>query len=369
MEIIGLIAEYNPFHNGHLYQIEKIKELYPNSIIVLVLNGYFLERGEMSVLSKEDKTKLALAYGINVVIELPVVFGCQAADIFADTSIKLLNELKINKLIFGSESDNINILESIAKKQIECDLNVKRYLSEGLNYPTALKKALDIKFDYNNPNDLLGISYIKSILKNDFNIAYETIKRTTDYHDKESNDKIISASNVRNKLKNNENISKFVPFDITKYNFNLNDNLFKYLKYEILTNNNLDSILSVDEGLDYKLRKEIHKVNSLDELVKKVKSKRYTYNRINRMFTHILLNVLKEDAKLPLDYVKVLGFDKKGKQYLNSIKKEISLPIYSNKIESKVKDYELRASLIYDLLNNTNTYEFEIKNQPIQKDC
>ncbi len=367
MEIIGLIAEYNPFHNGHLYQIEKIKKLYPDSIIVLVLNGYFLERGEMSVLSKEDKTKLALEYGINIVIELPVIFGCQAADVFAEKSIKLLNELKITKLIFGSESNSINILEEIARKQLESDLDVKRYLNQGFNYPTALKKALNIEFDYNNPNDLLGICYIKSIIKNKYQIKYENIKRTSDYHDKESNEKIISASNIRNKLKNNEDISKFVPYDITKYNFNLNDNMFKYLKYEILTNNNLDKILSVDEGLDYKLRKEIHKVNSLEDLIKKAKSKRYTYNRINRMFTHILLNILKEDAKLSLNYVKVLGFDKKGKQYLNSIKKEISLPIYSNKIESKVKDYELRASLIYDLLNNTNTYEFEIKNKPLIK--
>ncbi len=366
MEVIGIIAEYNPFHNGHLYQINKIKERYPDSIIIVVLNGYFLQRGEMSILSKEEKINLALNYGVNMVVELPFVFGCQAADIFAETSIKLLNELKINKLIFGSESDNINILEKIAKKQIESDLDIKKYLDEGMNYPTALKKALNIEFDYNSPNDLLGISYIKTILKNNFNIKYESIKRTNDYHDIKSDEDIVSASNIRTKLKNKEAISKYIPFDVNKYNFK-NNNIFNYLKYEIITNKNLDRILSVDEGLDFKLKKEIVKTNSCEELMTKVKSKRYTYNRLNRMFTHILVNLLKEDAKLPLDYIKILGFDEKGKKYLNKIKKDITIPIYSNKLESKIKDYELKVSLIYDLINNTNTYEFEIKNKPIQK--
>ena len=366
MEIIGVIAEYNPFHNGHLYQINKTRELYPDSIIIVVLNGYFLQRGEMSILSKEEKTKLALDYGVNIVIELPFVFGCQAADTFADTAIKLLHELKITKLIFGSESDNINTLEQIARKQINSQLDVKKYLDEGMNYPTALKKALNIEFDYNSPNDLLGISYIKSILKNKFNIKYESIKRTNDYHDIKSNEDIVSASNIRIKLKNKEDISKYIPFNVNKYNFKNND-IFNYLKYEIITNKNLDKILSVDEGLDFKLKKEIVKTNSCEELIKKIKSKRYTYNRINRMFIHILVNLLKEDAKLPLDYIKILGFDEKGKKYLNKIKKDISLPVYSNSFESKIKDYELKVSLIYDLLNNTNTYEYEIKNKPLIK--
>ena len=366
MEIIGVIAEYNPFHNGHLYQINKIKELYPDSIIIVVLNGFFLQRGEMSILTKEEKTKLALDYGVNIVVELPFVFGCQAADVFANASIKLLNELKVNKIIFGSESGNINTLEQIARKQIDSQLDVKRYLDEGINYPTALKKALNIEFDYNNPNDLLGISYIKSILKNNLDIQFESIKRTNDYHDIKSNNTVVSASNIRVKLKNKEDISKYVPFDINKYNFKNND-IFKYLKYEIITNKNLDKILSVDEGLDYKLKKEIVKTNSCEELIKKIKSKRYTYNRINRMFIHILVNLLKEDAKLPLDYIKILGFDKEGKKYLNKIKKDINLPIYSNSLESKIRDYELKVSLIYDLLNNTNAYEYEIKNKPLIK--
>lgn len=365
MEVIGIIAEYNPFHNGHLYQIKKIREMYPESIIVVILNGYFLERGEISIMSKEDKVKLALLYNVNIVLELPYLFGGQAADIFASNAIKLLNELKITKLIFGSESNNIQKLEDIAIKQLNENLNLKKHLKNGDNYPTALKKALNIDFDYNNPNDLLGISYIKSIIKNNYNITYESIKRTSNYHDILSNQLEVSASNIRYKLQNNENVSDFIPYNISDYQININNKLFELLKYEIITNDNLDHILCVDEGLDYKLKKEIKSCYSLENLRDKIKSKRYTYNRINRMFIHILLNIKKEDANLSPTYLRILGFDGFGKSYLNKIKKDINLELYSNKIESKIKDYELKASLIYDLLFNTKTYEFEIKNKPI----
>ena len=114
MKVIGIIAEYNPFHNGHLYQINKVKELYPDSLIICVLNGYFMQRGEMSVLTKEDKVKIALEHGIDIVVELPFVYGTQAGDIFGYQAIKLLNELKIDILCFGSESNDRELLEEIA---------------------------------------------------------------------------------------------------------------------------------------------------------------------------------------------------------------------------------------------------------------
>ena len=212
MKTIGIIAEYNPFHNGHLYHIDKIKEQYPDSIIILALNGYFLERGEISILTKEDKTKIALENNIDIVLELPTLFGTQSADTFADKSISILNNFNVDTIIFGSECNSIDILENIAKKQLseEFQENVKTYLNDGINYPTALAKALNIDFTF-NPNDLLGISYIKSAIINNYNIEFFTIKRTNSYHDIKSNEKIISASNIREKLKNNIDIKKYIP--------------------------------------------------------------------------------------------------------------------------------------------------------------
>ena len=214
MNVIGIICEYNPFHNGHLYHLNKIKELFPDSLIVLVLNGYFLERGEISIISKEDKAKIALKAGIDLVVELPFVFGTQSADIFASISIKILENLKCEYIIFGSECDDINILNSICDYMInnkkEYNQKVKEYLNSGCNYPTALAKSTNFDFDFNS-NDLLGISYIKAIKLNNYSIKPLTIKRTNNYLDTKSNESIISASNIRNKLLDNIDIKKYVP--------------------------------------------------------------------------------------------------------------------------------------------------------------
>ena len=369
MDIIGIIAEYNPFHNGHIYHIEKIKEMYPNSLIILVLNGYFLERGEISIESVESKTKLALDHNVDIVIELPFIFGTNSADIFSDASIELLNELKVEKIIFGSECNDIEKLKELANNQLnnEYDTKVKEYMSTGINYPTALNKALNIGI--NTPNDLLGLSYIKTILKNKYNIEPITIKRTNDYHDKESKNNIVSASNIREKIKSNENIDKYLPNKelINTIDFDL---YFKLLKYKIISDTDLSRYLTVDEGIENRLKSVINKCNNLEELIKNVKTKRYTYNRINRMFIHILIGLTKKDKNkiTKNEYIRLLGFNETGKKYLNTIKKDTSIPIVSNlkNIDSIIKDYEIKAYQTYNLLSRENILDFELSNKPLQ---
>lgn len=370
MQKIGIVCEYNPFHNGHIYHINKIKEKYPDSIIILILNGYFLQRGEISILSKAHKTKIALENNIDLIVELPFIFGTQSADIFADTALKILNELKCDYLICGSEENDITKIKKIATEQINnkgYDEKVKGYLKKGLNYPTALAKSLNTSFSF-LPNDLLAISYEKAILKNNYKIKLELIKRTNNYHDLESTASIISASNIRHKIFEKQDIIKYLPKISYDNLINVNfDKYFTLLKYKIISTNNLINILDIDEGILYRLRKYIKESSSIDELIKKVKTKRYTYNKINRIFIHILLDLTKEDNKnANLDYIKVLGFNQKGKNYLKNLKKELTLPLTRN-VNSLVFQYELKTSLIYDLINNTDTYNFEIKNKPIIK--
>ena len=360
MPIIGLIAEYNPLHNGHIYQIKEIKKLYPDSIIILILNGYFLERGEISYMTKETKVKLALENNIDIVVELPAIYGTQASDIFAYESLKILNIFKIDTLIFGSESNDINLLTNIAIKQEDEDFNtkVKAFLDEGLNYPTSLSKALDINNPI-NPNDLLGISYIKAINKINKNIKPISIKRTTNYHDIESNENIVSATNIRNKIDNNLDIKKYTPY----YNFIFKPNkdiYFKLIKFAIINNPSLNTYLDVSEGIEYRLKKIIKYSNTIEELINNIKTKRYTYNRINRMLIHILLGITKNNKEE--DYVRVLGFNEIGQKYLKTL--NIDYNAYKNTF---IYQKELEASMLYDLINNTNTYLFEIKNKPIKK--
>ena len=371
MKTIGIICEYNPFHNGHLYHLNKIKELYPDSLIVLVLNGYFLERGDISIISKQNKTKLALEHGIDLIVELPFVYGTQSADVFANISISILEELKCDYVIFGSECNNLEKLNQITdytlnnhEKYNKC---VKEYLDKGLNYPTALAKAINIDFTFNS-NDLLGISYLKSIKTNNFKIEPLTIKRTNNYLDIKSNDKIISATNIRNKFQNNIDISKYVPSSTLKFikNISLN-NCFNLLKYKIITEHDLSIYLDVDEGIENRLKKIITECKNIEELIEKTKSKRYTYNKIRRMFVHILIGFTKEDnKKLSFDYLKILGFNKNGKNYLNKIKKNINLSLNPNK-NSIIYKYEVKSALIYDMITNDKNIDFEKSNKPISQ--
>ena len=370
MKKIGIICEYNPFHNGHLYHINKIKEKYPNSMLILVLNGYFLQRGEISIISKEDKTRISLNHNIDLIVELPFIFGTQSADIFAEKSIQILNHLKCDLIIFGSESNDDDTLLNTAKQQLEnpdYDEAVKIYLKEGLNYPTAMAKALNLENFKFLPNDLLGISYVKAILKNNFNIQFETIKRTNDYKDLEDTNEIVSASNIREKIKQNIDIQKYIPSNVGNKILNVNYNYyFNLLKYKINTCKSLENYLDVDEGIENRLKKFINTSNNLNEFIENIKTKRYTYNKINRMLIHILLDFKKEDNTKKLEYIHVLGFNQIGKNYINKIKKDINISLIPIK-NSLTYKYEINASIIFDLINKTNTLSFEKLNMPIIK--
>ncbi len=369
MEKIGIICEYNPFHNGHLYHIKKIKEMYPDSLIVLVLNGYFLERGEISILSKEDKTKIALSYDIDLVLELPTLYGTQSADVFAETSLTILNAFNVDKLIFGSELNDISLLQKIVK-EITSPIyqeKVKELLKQGVNYPTALAKSIPMEIDFNHPNDLLAISYMKAIEKNHFPITPISIKRTSEYHDLESKENVVSASNIRHKILHQEDISHYLP-KISKDSLIPihKDFYFKLLKSKILTTPHLENFLTVDEGIENRLVEVMKNSDSLEEFIQNAKTKRYTYNKISRMCVHILLGISKVDNAQKLSYIRILGFNQKGQEYLNSMKEKISIP---TKIEKDSIQYqtEIKASILYDIINNTDTYSFEIQNKPIQK--
>lgn len=377
MNIIGIIAEYNPIHLGHIYQINKIKEQFPNSIIIVITNTCFTERGEVSILNKWDKTKICLDNNIDIVIELPFAFATQSADIFAKGALEILNKLKINILAFGSESNDLDKLEMIVDAQLNnknYDNKVKEYLKKGINYPTAMSKALNDLLNYTitDPNDLLGISYIKEIKKNNYPITPFTIKRIGNYHEKEINNNIISASLIRTLLKNNNDINPFIPHNTINYLYkNISiETYFPYLKYKIISTNNLSIYQTVEEGIENRIQKVIHNSNSWEELIKNIKTKRYTYNKINRMLLHILTSFTKEEANnIKIDYIRILGFNQQGKEYLNKIKKDIDVPYITSykKNISKLLDLEQRITSIYYLPINPIETINEYKRKPIIK--
>lgn len=378
MHKIGIICEYNPFHNGHLYQIKKIKETYKDSLIIVCLSSCFMQRGEASILNKWDKTRLAIESGVDLVLELPFAFATQYQDIFAKGALTILNHLKIDTLVFGSECDDVELLKNLASVQLKDESYnylVKRYLDLGLNYPTSLSKALfditGVKLD--KPNDLLALAYVKEIIKNNYDIEPFSIRRTSDYHNSNLDSDIVSASTIRKLLKDGVNVNNYLPYNIYDYLSEIDeDKYFALLKYQIINNVDcLDKFQTVDEGIENRIIKYINMVNSKEKLILKVKSKRYTYNKINRMFTHILTNFTKEDAKnLEIEYLRVLGFNTRGKNYLNKIKKDIGIPIINKYIPNMYKslDIEFRVSLIYSLILKDKGDDFlkrEYRNKPV----
>ena len=372
MDIIGIICEYNPFHNGHIFHINKIKELYPESIIIACISSSFTQRGEISILNKWDKTKIALNNKVDLIVELPFVYASQSADIFAHASLKILNSLGVNKLVFGSECNNVKLLKDIASVQINnkvFDQKVKKELDKGNNYPTSLSLALK-ELGYkkiDNPNDLLGISYIKEIIKNNYNIEPITIKRTNNYHGNNKGN-ILSGSEIRDKFKNNESVKEYINYD--EKNLYKSTDYFTLLKYKIISNKeSLKNICTVDEGIEGRIQKNIEDSNTTEELVNKIKTKRYTYNKINRMLIHILINLTKEEAKLDIDYIKVLGFNEKGRNYLNKIKKKSNIQIITKYKDSnsKLLSIEKRATYIYSLIVQDNSLIKQEMTKPIYK--
>lgn len=362
MKAVGIIAEYNPFHNGHLYHLSKVKELYPEHAIVLVMNGNFTQRGDVSIIDKWKKTEIAKQAGIDLIVELPFPFATQSADYFSYGALTILEHLQVERVIFGSESDNIEDLTAIAEAQLnneDFDKLVKIYSKFGHNYPTALSLALkDLTSKViTAPNDLLGISYIKTIKKNNYKIIPETIKRTSDYHDN-SLIEHSSATAIREALKEKKDVTNYVPEITKQYLTNLHfiEDYFPLLKYKIISEDDLSKYQTVDEGLDSALKKHILEVTTYEELVNKLKSKRYTYNKITRMLLHILCGFTKEKAAQlkEITYLRILGFSSIGQKYLSQIKKEVQIPIISkiNREKDPMLEFELHATTIYSLTDN-----------------
>ncbi len=359
---VGIIAEYNPFHNGHMYHLKKIKEMFPNEEIIAVISSSFTQRGEPSVINKWDKTEICLKAGIDLVIELPYVFSTESADYFSKGALEILENLKVDKFVFGSETNDIKIFDRIADIQLnnpDFDKLAKIYMKLGNNYPTALSLALkDLDGEVLTlPNDLLGISYVKIIKENNFNIKPICIERKNNYKS-EQLENLSSSTAIRKALSEKKDVKDYIPDFVNNYlnQLHFNEDYFKFLKYKIMLEDNLDIYQTVDEGLGYKLKEEIINATTYDELIEKLKSKRYTHNRINRMLNHILCGFTKEikEKCTSLQYIRILGFNEKGKTYISKIKKEVDIPIISNfsKNKSEMIKMEFQATCVYASILN-----------------
>ena len=399
MKTLGIVSEYNPYHNGHKYHIQATREEFGAESIVSIMSGSFVQRGEVAIFDKWSRAEMALRNGVDLVIELPFVYSCQPAEIFSFGAMNILNNLGIiDGICFGSELGSADALSEIAKLLLnepeEFSQLVKLYLSKGNTYPKSISLALgdyyrgneSINADiWENPNNILGIEYIKSIMLLKSPIIPYTIKRIANQHNDVSiTQPIASATAIRQEFKDfgmSEKLQTALPtasHDIIKGNIasgkgpTFMEDFSDMLLYRLrtMTAVQISEYISINEGLEHRIKKAAARSSCIEELIEVIKTKRYTRAFIQRLLCHILIDLKWTESKAfkqpgTSSYCRVLGFNDRGKQLLKKINDNSQYPII-NKVASfktedpilnKIFEYDLRSTDIYNLAYTNNRYK------------
>lgn len=385
MKKIGIVVEYNPFHNGHLYQIQKIKEKFgKDCFISVVMSGDFVQRGEVSFLNKWEKTKIALENEVDLVVELPVYYAIQNAEIFSKMAVKILDYLGMEIQVFGAENDEIKIFEEIItlQKSDEYNKKIQEKIKNGNRYMIAQKMVLQ-EFGYEKfikSNNILGLEYVRAILQAKLNIKPYIIKREISEYNEEKveieRENFVSASFIRKIFDSKDEkkwmeLKNFIPKNIHKFLINkmynknieykkIKDEMFKLIKYRMLIEEKekILEIFDMTEDLYLRIFNTILITNDYETFSKKIKAKNISLKRIDRILLNILLDIRKLDENI--DYIRVLGFNDIGREYLKKLKKEGKDKIFvnwkdiekNNKINSRKIQVEKNVFVFKEMILN-----------------
>lgn len=371
---LAIIAEYNPFHTGHLYHINASKDETDAKNIIVVMSGNYVQRGEPAIIDKYYRTRFALLNGVSLVLELPVCYATASAEYFAKGAIDILNKTNIiDSLCFGSEIGDISQLKQISDILIAEPSLYKHYLKSALNagnsYAFSRQHALDLFIGknvsfLNNPNNILGIEYLKALTLSNSKIKPFTIKRRfSDYNSEKLGTVFSSATAIRKCIANNnlDNLSKFIP----NYDFmleiisNKELNFFKNYNYVLShlvktsTQEFLQKILDVNEGLENRIKKAYDQYLDINDIVNFIKTKRYTYTKIQRALLHILLNIKSSDLDNlnKNSYIRVLGFRKDKQFLLKQLIQNSTVPVLTN-----LKNFDTSNSMLQKEIITTDIY-------------
>lgn len=349
----GIVAEFNPFHNGHKYLIDVVKSNGENTVTV-VMSESFVQRGECAVMSPYARAKAALMCGADLVLSLPVPYATSSAERFALGGLSVLGGLGcVDSLAFGAECDDAVLLKKCAHALVSPKLSValEKYLGEGLSFPVARQNAVNDIFGkavadvLSSPNNILGVEYIKAInkLKLDMEIC-PIIRKGVEHDSKAVNENFCSASAVREMLTSGNDFERFLPkeaFEIIINEMNKNKapaslrNIESAILYKLrsMSVEELRELPDVGEGLEYRFYDAVKTSSYLDEILEKVKTKRYTHSRLRRIVICAFLGIKKKDVEAPVPYIRVLGFNENGSRLLKTAKKSSTLPVVTKSSE------------------------------------
>lgn len=406
MNISAIICEYNPLHQGHKYQIEKTKEITKCDGLVALMSGNFVQRGEPAIIDKWKRTQMALENGVDLVIELPSLYALSSAEFFSHGAVSILHSMSVvNSLCFGSECGNISPLMNIANILVEepeaYRKSLKYYIQLGLPFPKARSMALteyikashtDFKdFNYEEilatSNNILGIEYCKSLIKNKSAIVPYTITRLgANYNEDKISETYSSATAIRKHLKENNSldiINNQLPqssYDIImklikeNYEFCFPSKMFKYIKYKCLTEGpeSFLNLKDANEGIHHRIFKFISSAQCLEELMQNIKTKRYTYSRISRLLTQYYIGFerynIEDLIHKECSYIRVLGLNNRGAEILKSMKKKSNLNIIT-KINKDIKDplleLDILSTVAYSIINKDINHNQDFITSPI----
>jgi len=394
MKAVGVVVEYNPFHNGHQFHLNQTIEQSGADVIIAVMSGNFLQRGEPALVSKWARTKMALLGGADIIFELPYQFATQNADIFAKGAVNILAAANCHSLCFGSESGDIDsfnmTLDFLDVHEDVFQTKVKEYMREGVSYPTALSQSFkslspnDQLLDLSKPNNILGLQYVAAIRSQKLTMEPLTIiRKSANYHDEHfASNSIASATSIRKALFSHDgqinDIQAYLPptsYEIlAKYqkefgHFHSWENYWPLLKYKLLqsTPAELRKVHEVEEGLEHRLLQAARSAITFEAFMKEIKTKRYTWTRLQRVCLHIMMNIQKETIRemTSFNYLRLLGMTSTGREYLRKEKKNFGLPLISKLSTVKEQlELDIRASRIYAL----GFHDSEQQNKLIQRE-
>lgn len=363
MKAVAIVAEYNPFHNGHLYQLTQAKQQTQADVVIALMSGNWMQRGEPAIFDKWQRARAALNHGIDLVVELPFATAVQPANLFAMGAVCLASELNASYLSFGAENPTMDY-QTLIDHQPDATVFRRFDQTYATLYQQFLNESTGIKL--NQPNDILAYSYANANHQLGNPIQLVPIQRLGSQHNDQDlniNRQISSATAIRKTIikQQLQLLDLTVPkatLELIKDNQPLNWTQFwPLLRYELVETpiNELHQIYQMTEGIEYRLKKAAEKATSFDEFVHLVKTKRYTYARIRRLCVYVLTHAYDTEVKKATDYARILGFTATGQRYLNQLKKEIAIPMITKMTDDLSRGMmalDYRAGMLIQLINN-----------------
>lgn len=374
MKSVGLITEYNPFHNGHLYHAQQTKLHSNSNLTIALMSGNFVMRGEPAIYNKFTRAQMALT-GVDLVVELPLIASLSSGDTFAEMAIKVADYLDIDEISFGSESADIEELQQLATyiSTLESHPDFKSKLKEGKSYPRILSELTHHHELIQSPNNLLGLSYLKAIKQLAPHIKAMTIKRegSHHHHSEIQHHTFASGTSIRQSLTNGDNEWKRVVPESAHALYQkphaLVEDTFPLIKYQLTIQDadSLASIYTVNEGFENRLKSMVQVSHSHRELMENLKTKRYTYTHIQRILMNVLMNISGQDVSKEINAVRILSMNDTGRNYLKYLKNKFPYRHFITNLNKKNAHYfhnEIKATNVYNLISSQSQTDF---NTPI----